>query len=168
MIKKILMVMLAAALFANICKAQSNSSQLVTNWGESVNGVQLSISLSNNILAADSSMMVQYRVKNSSTNTIGWGVVNATQGFAVFLMNSTGNNYRLTPEPDTNSEVIDLTYVLYRKVKAGGSYAGSVPIVVGKEIKPGNYQLEAIQSFFIGGKRPRHELVSNLLEVHIK
>jgi hypothetical protein len=168
MIKKILMAMLAAALFANVCKAQSNSSQSVTNWGESVNGVQLSISLSNNILAAGSSTTVHYRVKNSSTNTVGWGVVNATQGFAVFLTNSAGKIYRLTPAPDTNSEVISVNYALVRKVKAGGSCEGSVPIVVGKEIKPGNCQLEAIQYFFIGGKRPRHELVSNLLEVHIK
>jgi hypothetical protein len=159
---------LATTFFANICVAQPSNSQSVTNWGESVGGVQLSISLSNNVLARGLSTTVQYRVRNSSTNLIFWSVVNATQGFDVFLTNNAGKIYFLTPEPDTNSEVIDIRYSLAFKVKAGGMYGDSVPIVIGKKIKPGNYQLEARQYFYIVGKRQSHELVSNLLDMQVK
>jgi hypothetical protein len=170
MTKKLSMAVFAAVFFAKICTAQSSSSQSVTNWGESVNGVQLSISLNTNVLIVGSSTTVQCWVKNSSTNIIGWGVTEATQGFVVFLTNSAGNLYRLTPEPDTNSEIISVTYALFYRMGAGETHECSVPISISKEIKPGNYQIEAKQYFSIFRKRPRqeYELVSNLLEVKIK
>jgi hypothetical protein len=170
MIKKSLMAIFVSALFINICAAQLSNAQSIANWGKSTNGVQLSISLTNNILAAGSSSSVQYEVENLSTNTIGWGIVDATQGFDVFLTNNSGKIYFLTPQPDTNSEYESYTYVLYYKMKPGEKYKNSVPISISNKIKPGNYQLEAKLHFSIAEKRPIHkyELVSNSLEVEIK
>jgi hypothetical protein len=170
MTKNFLVAVLASVCFVNICAAQSSGSQSVTNWGESVGGVQLSISLSNNIFVAGSAATVQCWVKNSSTNIIAWEVTEPTQGFVVVLTNSAGNSYRLTPEPDTNSETIIINYNLAWKVGAGATTESLVPIVIGENIKPGLYQLKAHQYCHIIGKRPvqEYELVSNPLEIQIK
>ncbi len=164
---KLLITVFASIFIVNICAAQSSSSQTVTNWGASVEGVQLSISLTNNVLARDSSTTVQFKVRNTSTNLIYWNVVNPTQGFDVFLTNNVGDVYFLTPEQDTNSDIINIYYAMAFKVKSGELRGGSVPIVIEKKIKPGKYQLEARQYIYILGKRQSHELVSNILEVQV-
>jgi hypothetical protein len=177
MIKQFFMTVLLAIAFEEICAAQTNIFQSVTNWGESVNGVQLSISLSNNILSAGSSSSVQCRIRNLSTNTIGWWVVEPTQGFNVFLTDSSGKIYRLTPLPITNSVTAHITYSFACKVEEGGTYGYQTPINIGKSIKFGNYQLKANQYFYqlepkdyfhIVGKRQARELISNSLEVQVK
>jgi hypothetical protein len=170
MIKKLLTIILTVILLANLCNAQPTNSQSITNWGESVNGVQLSVSLSTNILNVGSSSSVLYRVKNSSTNVIGWGVVNVYHGFDVFLTNSSGKVYFLTPQRNTNATIISVSYSYYYRMGIGETYEYAVPINIDKEIEPGSYQLEAKQHFSIFKKRPMQifELVSNPLEVQVK
>jgi hypothetical protein len=165
MIKKLLGLMFAMVFLANFCKGQSDNSLSATNWGQSVNGVELSISLSNNVIPLGSTTRLQCRVKNSSTNFITWGVLSPAQGFTVSLTNNLGKAYRLTPD---ESKFTIISYSSTCEVEAGETYECSVPIVIGKNVEPGNYQLEANQHFLIRGKRPSHELTSNLLDVQIK
>lgn len=49
MITKLIGVMAGVLLWTNICLAQTTNPQSLTNWGESVCDVQLSIGLTNNV-----------------------------------------------------------------------------------------------------------------------
>jgi len=158
---------LATTLFANICVAQPSNPQSVTNWGESVGGVQLSVGLTNNVVATGSVLTVDCRVKNSSTNTITWPVVIfATEGFDVFLTNSAGKVYRLTPD-EKQMHLRSIISVRVSRVEVGETYQLSIPAAVGKEVDSGIYELVAKRTFSITDKT-LHEVVSNTLQVQIK
>jgi hypothetical protein len=69
-IKQILIVICLAVLADGICKAQSSDSQTITNWGESVHGVRLSIALTNNVIDVGSTTLVSATIQNLSTNIV--------------------------------------------------------------------------------------------------
>lgn len=161
----LLCTIVGAISWTNICLAQSNNSQPFTGWGESVYGVQLSIGLSNNVVIADSSLNLQCRINNSSTNLIFWPVINLTQGFIVSLTNNFGKAYELIP--DDTTKMMTITYSMPCKVQAGETYECSIPIKIGKNIDSGTYTLVAKRVFFTADKKS-HELISNTLQVQIK
>lgn len=169
--KNLFATILAFIVFVDFCSAQLSRLQTVANWGESINGVQLSATLSNSIIASGSAMMLQCLVKNSSTNLIAWLAVNEAQGFSVILTNDIGKVYFLTPEPEkNNAEAAANFYALSMKLKAGKESASSVPIKIDRKIEPGNYQLIAKVYFHVVGMKPmrEYELTSNLLQIQVK
>ena len=70
MTRKTLGTLFLAIFFANICAAQSNSLHVFTNRNVIVNvcDAQLSIGLTNSIVASGSTMTLTGRIKNTSTN----------------------------------------------------------------------------------------------------
>lgn len=165
MITKLIGVMAGVLLWTNICLAQTTNPQSLTNWGESVCDVQLSIGLTNNVTAAGSLLNLRCRIKNSSTNFIFWPVINLTQGFVVSLTNKLGRVYELIPDRTTN--MMPITYNMSRKVLAGEVYECLIPITMSNDIDSGTYELVARKHFFTADKKV-HELVSNLLHLQIK
>jgi hypothetical protein len=97
MIKKLFGAVFVAIFLANICTAQSSDSQSVANWGESICGVQLSISLSSCVVKAGSTTFFRLRIKNSSTNVVRL----IPKSLVPFILtNNLGKTYQLKPEVD--------------------------------------------------------------------
>jgi c-di-AMP phosphodiesterase-like protein len=57
-------------LTVSLCLAQESLSQQITNWGNEINGVQMSISTSNDTVLVGSNIVVKTFVQNNSTNII--------------------------------------------------------------------------------------------------
>ena len=153
--KKILLLCVAA-----VCTVHASNSQAITNWGNSVQGVQLAITMTNSVFQVGSSSTVESVTTNSSTNTITVDISAPTMNLGVFLTNDTGKSYHVT------------TPMMIRgprqlvKIKPGEESAESIPVTFGENIEPGDYTLKATRHFSMNGKD--FELVSNLLKVQLK
>lgn len=143
----------------NLCRAQSNDSQTITHWGNSVQGVQLSIRITNNIFQVGSSTTVMSVTKNSSTNTIAMDISAPTINFDIVLTNNTGTLYHVTTRIGIRMPGIIL------KIKPGEEYAQSIPVTFEQEIEPGDYTLKATRQF--GMSHGGFELESNSIEVQV-
>lgn len=136
-------------------------------WVENLDGVHFSIALSNHVIAPGSTNILQCRFENSSTNLTFlaepyWG------GTSLYLTNSAGKVYPLTPGPFSRG-----SYGPARKVKPDESYEWSVLLTIPKSVEAGRYKLAAsreIGRFSPGETKPLPggELVSNSLDVEIK
>jgi hypothetical protein len=158
MIKKIFGIMCLLGFWGNICAAQS-----ITNWGESVHDVQLSITLSNNIINIGSTVLISAIIQNLSTNVISLLERSPLTDFNVTLSSSLGKEYKLTPDrrnmPITRSFTMNLNPGEVRDLR--------IVVTISKDIKAGDYTLKAKRNFIsIGGDGG--ELVSNPLKVHIQ
>lgn len=160
-----------AVLGATVCIAQTNDLQAYAKWGTPVNGVQLSISLTNDVLTIDSTNTVFVHIKNVSTNMVYIAGIDPMHT-TLFLTNSSGKSYKLTPDFIHSGRYISIPSNFYQytqRLNAAEIYDGTVPAVVGKNIELGNYELKAIQHFVIGDNKDNlHELESNVLKVRIK
>jgi len=153
--------------FAVLGVSQTTLSQeLVTNLtniGASVNGVTLSIDLSNRVVALDSTIWLSARIKNASTNVITVNEAHIETDFTVFLASGSGKIYkRITPEPSSQ---------FYRTfemdIAAGDAHDWRIPVIIPKDTGPGDYTLVATRHFYYRDDS-RFELVSNSLKVQIK
>jgi hypothetical protein len=130
------------------------------SWGKPVQGVRLSITLSNDIVAVGEETTLSAAITNSSTNSITLAV-----GFTVLLTSDTGKIYQLvTPVLLQSGRVVE------KNLEPGGSRSWNIPLKVRGDIKPGNYTLEATKSFSVSNGRSfvGFRLVSNDLKVQVK
>jgi len=143
---------------AAVCTVQASDSQTITNWGESVQGVQLSITIATNVFPVGSSATVESIIKNSSTNDIS--LLMSAVNFNVLLTNNTGKSNNLI------KPVVILYPRRFVTIKPGEESDESIPVTFGDAVEPGDYTLEATRHFTMNGKD--FELVSNLLKVQVK
>jgi hypothetical protein len=169
-INKILGTLAIALLSDYLSSAQISNSQLSTNWGIPLYGVQLSIGTTNTNLTIDSTNTILVRIKNVSTNNIyiaGIDLIRTT----LVLTNNFGRTYRLTPDILHSGRYISIpsNYFPYtQKLDAGTIFEDQLPIVIGKDIQTGDYDLKCVQHFAIAKEGDVYRVESNYLKVQIK
>lgn len=144
---------------ATPCIAQANDSQSITNWGPSVQGLQLAITTTNNVFAVGSSSVVTAVIENSSTNPVTIEVSAPTLYFDVLLRNETGKSYHITTRMMIRSRVRHVT------VMPGKETVELIPVTFGKDIEPGDYTLTATRHVSSGAEK--FELESNSIRVTV-
>ncbi len=127
-------------------RAGSDSDQGATNWGKSVQGVQLSITMATNVLKLGSSTTVEAVTKNSSTNDIVVDMFPPTMVFDVLLIDSAGKSYHAT------TPTVIMGPLLFVTVKPGAESSESIPVTFGMTrfgdtVEPGDYTLFATRHF---------------------
>jgi len=156
-IKIILISICLAAIEANVCLAQSSNLQSITNWGKSVQGVQLSTRLSNRTFQVGSSATVAAVIKNSSTKDITLLV--SAVNFTVLLTNNAGKSYN----------IIKPVVILYPSqivtINPGEKRDESITVTFAEKIEPGDYTLKATRKF--SSSDGDFTLESNLIKVTI-
>jgi len=140
--------------------AQTNDSQTITNWGESVNGVQLSIALNTNVLVVGKSSVLHCRIKNTFSD-IAYLVNEPAQDMDILLISDSGKKYELV-RPYDGPYAGNVPHEL----KSNQTIECDMPLQLDKSIEPGSYSLKALVSMesLEGGYQP----VSNLLKVEVK
>ena len=142
----------------------------MTKWGNAVKGVQLSVSLTNNIVAAGSIITLFAQIKNSSTNPISVYVKDPRSDFDVYITNKSGKVFKISPDPDTNSPVYAIFAPIF--INAGESHEWIIPEIIGKDVASGDYILKVTkrvgENHSFGKNGNYFELVSNSLDVQIK
>ena len=137
------------------------SQQSLTNFGDSVNGVTLSIDLSNRVLVVHSVIKLSAQIKNESTNAISVTESYTPVYSTVFLSSDSGKIHRqLTPKA---SGPYGRPYE--KSIAIGGEADWIIPITITKDIEPGEYALVATRRYWSGDSS--FELVSTLLKVQI-
>ena len=142
----------------NACVAQTNDSVTFTNWGESIEGVQMSIAITNNIIADSSQILIKAEIRNSSTNIIQLVELPPEEAFVVTSTSDYGTIY-LTPFPDSDR------YLMAKRtdLKPGESRDWNIPVTSGNN-GDGYYDtLKATRNFSIDNSV--YVLVSNSLKV---
>lgn len=158
MIKRALCLICFAFIIGDFCKAQSNNFQTVADAAVNTNGVQLSISVTNNLCAVGSEMVIFVKILNLSTNIIGMIEEGGYRDFVVTLTNWHGKTYQLTPgKSDGESTMRLMAYI-----GSGQSREWKIRIVIGNDVEPGDCKLKA------STKNVGFELVSNVVKFKIK
>jgi hypothetical protein len=157
-------VICAAILTANQCVAQSNNSQMAANWGQSVQGVQLEITMTNSVYQVGSSSVVASVTRNSSENAITIDISAPTVNYDVLLTSETGKLYHIT----TPLKIRELTKLVM--INHGEEKSESIPVTFGvtrfgDAVEPGEYMLKATRKFVLNDKE--YTLESNSLKVQI-
>jgi len=156
------------------CMAQStnNFGTIIPNGSQSVNEVQLSVTVSNNVISVGSMFSIFVQMKNSSTNTIYMSESSPEEDFSVFLISNSGNVYELTPTP------FRFTRLMRAKLNPGESRDWVIHVGVNryfeppglvatnKNIEPGDYTLQAMRHFSINDNV--FKLDSNSLNIQIR
>ena len=160
MLKKILGTICLIALGIAPCVAQSDSSEIVPKWGENVQGVQLSITMTNSFFESGSTITIVTVIKNSSTNAIQLAELSQPADYDILLKNGANKVYHLIQKP----LIIRMRTML--TINPGEQIVRIIPATIGMNIVPGDYTLQATRSFSLNGSS--FGLESNLLKVHIK
>jgi hypothetical protein len=145
--------------------AKQAYSQLNNDWGESVLGGQLSITVTNNLIVAGTNTTLECRIKNSSTNLISLGhPLVLPDDTHLFLISSSDKLSELTPSRIFGSMIAGPA------VKAGETYEWPKSFEIGTNFEPGEYKLKATRFIYSinGTNHQTVKLESNLLEVQIK
>lgn len=163
--------MLMMNMWAGSCMAQSQDQpKEVTKWGNAVKGVQLSVSLTNNVVAVGSTISLFAQIKNSSTNPISVYVKDPRSDFVVYITNKSRKVFKISPDPDTNSPVYAIFTPIF--INAGESHEWIIPETIGKDVALGDYTLKVTkrvgENRSIGENGSYFELISNSLDVQIK
>jgi hypothetical protein len=157
MMMKTTLVAISIAVFGtNPCIAQSSAHSDAISWGESVQGVQVSITMTSSVFQAGSHTTVMVVTKNSSTNYIY-----PTWHFDVLLTNGAGKLYRVRTSKHL---FVERRYTV--TIKPGEQNHEMIPVTFEENVEPGDYTLKATRSFTVNGKD--FKLESNLLKVQIK
>ncbi len=125
---------------ANKDLAQTNGPAQLTTWGMSVQGVQLSISITNSVITAGEETCIETIITNSSMNAIDLFMTGRRTDFDLFLTNGAGRGYSLTSDfylGSTFDEIVDKT----------NKFAEKIPLSVGTNVQPGDYMLLAYRRF---------------------
>ena len=162
--RTILTAICAVFFGVNVCMAQTNDPQTITNWGESVNGVQMSISLSNNVNGVGWRTL-SVNITNSSTNIISF---DDRGGLTVTLIGEPGKTYELIRPVNAYRSLTPMP-PLY-DLKPDKSWVKNISLPFGLGIESGEYTLKATIHFtmHIGINGKGFELVSNSLKVQVK
>jgi hypothetical protein len=150
MIKKLVLI--------SLCVLAINSVR-AADWGQSVQGVQLAITMTNSVFQVGSSSAVASVTTNSSTNTIIVDISAPTIHFDVLLTNDTGKLYHIT----TRMDIREPGRLIM--INPGEEQNESIPVTFGENIEPGDYTLKATRKFTLNGGK--FTLESNSIKVTI-
>ena len=128
-------------------------SQSVTNWGDSVEGIQLSITVSNSVVAVGSSIMLQCLVKNS-TNRFVIFAGNPDLDMQIALSNESGQTYDLSMFPSNFRPGSDPGFGL----QPGELERYAIPINLPKGLQSGVYSLKAAIKLRILNEDANHKM----------
>jgi uncharacterized membrane protein len=163
-VKLLLIVGLFIILPAKFCAAQSTSTEQKVEWGQGVQGVRLSLIITNIVIEAGSTVRVAVVLTNGSTNSISVLFEVYAEGASDLeftMANKEGTLYHFKPPLPSLNSVVNIT------LRPMGTRSLTIPVTFPSEIKPGDYKVKASRSFFpsVG---PELEIESNSLEVRIK
>jgi hypothetical protein len=145
---------------ANFGIAQSSKGyQEVTNWGKSVQGVQLSIAMTNNVVEPGTSIWVATVITNTSTNAVRVIQTGRETDYDLLLANRTGKTYNLTPKFALGSRSR-----LF--INPGKGYSLTIPVTIASNIASGDYALTASRHFYLSNLDLKLE--SNPLRVEVR
>jgi len=153
--------------------AQSTGDPAPAAWGPGVQGVQLSISLTNNVFQVGSSATVESVTRNSSTNDVSVDIFAPTDVFDVLLTNRAGKSYHITTPMAIRG------FRQFVTIKPGAESSESIPVTFGRArfgdtVEPGDYTLFATRHFSSANedaaqvKEGGFKLESNALTVRVK
>jgi hypothetical protein len=168
MFKKILATMCLMVFGTSLCMAQSTGQSDTNNWGKSIEGVQLSITLTNTgVVEAGSSITFVAVIKNSSTNVIEIGYTALSSDYSASLTSVTGKTYQLIDEPFSTRLNLALP------LNPGEQDVRIISASVKKSIEPGDYTLQADRGFYSADRDSyidKHWLIvkSNLIKIQVK
>jgi hypothetical protein len=135
-------------------------------WGEAVLGAQLSIVLNTNVLSAGSMPIVDTRIRNLSSDSFYILDADALNGTSVFLTNSSGASYKLTPIGSPMWDKRAKERIIYPIIE-GNPRGWSSPLMAEGKIAPGNYICYATRNIYTPDNKG-HELRSNFVLVQVK
>jgi hypothetical protein len=144
----------------NLCMPQSNTPGTLTNWGPGVEGVRLSITMTNGFVERESTFWIVAAITNSSANIISLNHISAAADYGVVVTDASGKSYNLRPRLAGGS-----SGRLF--VEPGMQSVLTIPVTLGKDIGPGDYTIKAARGFLLKDGRffiPE----SNPLKVRIK
>ena len=142
-------------------------TRTIPSIGKSLDGVRLSIAMSNNVMIVGSTNLVHCRMDNMSTNGVELdGSMSMHPAAAFVISNSFGKMFLLQPDPAREISCIGTIHL-----SAGKSCEWDAPIEIGKDIGSGVYYITAKQSLYIplnSTNNPGGAIVSNSLKVSVK
>lgn len=142
-----------------------------TNWGPTIQGVRLSITMTNSVVELGTTNIVVAVITNFSTNFIELGVYGGSGGtgtafdFDPVLTNGDGKLYHLVPPPPNPLQERSHTGA-GMPMHPGEQCVWLLSVPFGKAIEPGDYMLQATRGFTLNESHLKLE--SNLLKVRIK
>jgi hypothetical protein len=148
--------------------ANKTYSETTNQWGSPVFGAQLSISVSNNVIATGSKVFLHCLTTNFSTNGVCF-IQTASRGmYEVSIIHASGKSFELN-NPVNAGDNSDR----WNKIDRDESFECIVPLLFDKKIEPGSYKIVAKQKIYVFRKPNRQdiqggELVSNSLDVQVK
>ncbi len=172
--KKIVFGVFLLILFLTTSMSQpSNTTGVVhSDWGQAIEGIQLSASLTNDIIPAGSAFSVFAGMENLSTNIVIIGESSPETDFSVFLISNLGQKYQLTPTPFRFTKLIRKTlnpqesYDCIISVAINHYFEAPGFTPTNKDVPNGDYTLKITRKISTKGKP--FELESNSLHVQIK
>ena len=159
--QKILCTILLLTIGVATCASQSVDSITNTIYGKTIQGVQMSIVLSTNVLTRGCLIGVFTEIQNGSTNDIYLSEIAPATDFLIVLTDGQGNKHELT---DTHPLIISHSFRM--KLKPGEKGNWIVPVPIGKNLPSGESSLEAIRKFQMEGQT--YHLESNSLKIDLQ
>lgn len=139
-----------------------NQSNETINWGQSVEGVGLSVGLTSLNIKAGTKAVFSIRLKNSSKDvvTIARDEGSGKSAVAIELISESGKSYLLTPVTPPVTAVLPLV-----KITGGEVCSWELSLPVSKEVESGNYFIKASTKFRTKGRY--WQLTSNTVKVRV-
>jgi hypothetical protein len=153
------LVVIAAILQLGVCPAQQIATEKAVEWGKDVQGVRLSLTMTNKVIDIGSTVEITAIIKNASTNSIGFELIGTPADYDLILTNATKKLYHLTSPDDFDSS-------RWQSIDPGRENIRQITVTFKNNIAPGEYTLEASRVF--GMKDHEYKLVSNPIKVRIK
>ena len=171
------------------CNAQLTGNSAINHneWGKSVNGIRMSIAVSNSVISVDAELAVSVKMENLSTNIVYIQEFSPESDFEFVLKDNSGKAFQLTQSvwvgmgdnysPLEPNEIhdwilhlpVDRYYEPTSMTVDGHFDFHTQPIK--KHFPPGDYTLEATHPMRLSKSETQLEVdsvASNLLKVQIK
>jgi hypothetical protein len=148
----------------SLCLAQA------PHWGASVQGVRMTVSMTNATVKMGSNATITLCITNSSTNFVAIGDTGgALYDNNVVVTDSAGNDHDFTPREAIRA-FIHNTF-LYIKPAAG--HSEQLDLHFGSEFRPGEYTCRVKRPIVFGktgkvDKDNRRDLISNVIKVKVE
>ena len=165
--KAYFIVLLLSILSTAICRAElTNVSQpQQQDWGPSVFGVQMCISITNKEILIGSGSELDCCITNSSTNRVSIQTTGQPEyDFSVSLIDNSGKSRTLAPNDNGIPRAIYMNLLV--GINSGEPHRCRIPINLDSAIPTGSYKIKVSTPIYM--LKQWHTLSSNLLKVQIK
>jgi hypothetical protein len=158
---KLSFLLIGFTFLAGVCFGQNSNVNLGINWGNEINGMRLSISLTNDPITIGSNTILTAQITNSSTSSVKLYIANPLiNDFSIYITDDS-NNRQTIVQPSGAGYSVSLV-----EIRSKENRHLLVFFKVGKEIKPGIYLLSAARDFRQAGVL--YTLESNAIKVQIR